>query len=343
MLAWMLTALKQDPSFIIGGVLNNLGVNARAGKGDAFVIEADEYDHMFLGLKPVIEVVTNVEHDHPDCYPTPEEFHQAFVEFVNLLPADGTLVACAEDPGACALLAEAEELGKNVIAYGLRLRAEECERKLEAFATSLLSNEKGGFTFTASVIGHPSLVELQVPGLHNVLNALAALTVVKLLSLSLDEAAKALGQFTGAGRRFEVRGEAGGVIVIDDYAHHPTEIRATLSAARTRYAGHRIWAVWQPHTYSRTQMLFDGFTEAFGDADEVIVTEVYAARELKQNYSAEHVAKAITGTTVHFIPEFPEVSNYLVSHLRPGDVLLVLSAGDADQVSVQVLAHLQGK
>jgi UDP-N-acetylmuramate--alanine ligase len=332
MIAWMLFALNQDPSFIVGGVLANLGVNARAGKGRAFVIEADEYDRMFLGLKPFIEVVTNIEHDHPDCYPTPADFHAAFVEFVKRLPADGTLIACGEDAGANQLIAEAKKLGKNTVTYGdaAEVRAENVE-----------SNDKGGFTFDAVVRGQLSIVELQVPGRHNVLNALAALTVAHLLELDLADAARALGQFTGTGRRFEVRAEAGGVTVIDDYAHHPTEIRATLAAARARYPGRRIWAVWQPHTYSRTRTLFADFIQAFTDADAVVVTEIYKAREPQESFSAEQVVKAMTHPAVQFVAGLPEVSNYLVSHLSRGDVLLVLSAGDADQVSGEVLARLK--
>ena len=339
MLAWMLTALEQEPTFIVGGVLANLGVNARAGKGNAFIIEADEYDRMFLGLKPTIEVVTNIEHDHPDCYPTLADLQAAFMEFVQHLPINGTLVACAEDPGAYALLTKAEKMGKAVLAYGLKPAASD-GRKLETYTSLLSVNGKGGFTFSASVLGKPAIVELQVPGKHNILNALAALTVTQLLGLPLAEAAQALGQFTGTGRRFEVRGEANGIIVIDDYAHHPTEIQATLAAARSRYPRSPLWVVWQPHTYSRTQTLLEDFANSFGNADEVIVTEVYPAREPKQDFSSRKVVEAMP-RPAHFIADLPEVSNYLITHLRPGDVLLVLSAGDADQVSTDVLAHLK--
>ncbi len=332
MIAWMLSALNQDPSFIVGGVLANMGVNARAGKGLPFVIEADEYDRMFLGLKPFIEVVTNVEHDHPDCYPTPADFHAAFVEFVKRLPAEGMLIACGEDSGVAQLIVEAKKLGKNVIAYG---------GEAEVRAENVRPNNQGGFTFDAIVRHKSASVALQVPGRHNVLNALAALTVAYLLGLDLAEAARALGQFTGTGRRFEVRGEAGGVTVVDDYAHHPTEVRATLAAARARYPGRRIWAVWQPHTYSRTRTLFDEFTRAFADADAVVVTEVYKAREPEEAFSAEQVVKAMPHPAVQFIAGLADVSNYLVSHLSRGDVLLVLSAGDADQVSTEVLARLK--
>jgi UDP-N-acetylmuramate--alanine ligase len=339
MIAWMLSSLGQDPSFISGGVLANLGVNARAGKGKAFVIEADEYDRMFLGLKPSIEIITSVEHDHPDCYPTAADFQSAFVEFTRLLPADGTLVFCAEDAGARQVAVNVRDAGKRVCAYGFgqySVFTEEC-----SVAKNLRAADKGGFTFEAIVNRQSVIVNLQVPGRHNVLNALAALTTARLLGLDLAAAARALGEFKGTGRRFEVRGEAGGVTVVDDYAHHPTEIRATLAAARSRYPGRRIWAVWQPHTYSRTRTLFDGFAAAFSDADAVIVTEVYKAREPEQNFSAEQVARAMPHPAVQFIAGLAEVSNYLVSHLSRGDVLLVLSAGDADQVSAEVLAHLK--
>jgi UDP-N-acetylmuramate--alanine ligase len=158
--------------------------------------------------------------------------------------------------------------------------------------------------------------------------------------LSLEGAAQALGKFVGTGRRFEVRGEAGGVVVVDDYAHHPTEIQATLAAARSRYPGRRIWAVWQPHTYSRTQALLKDFAHSFGEADEVIVLEVYAAREPRQDFSSKQIVDLLP-RPAHFIANLEEVSHYLVSHLHPGDVVLVLSAGDADRVSTEVLAHMK--
>ena len=345
MIAWMLDALKQSPSFIVGGVLSNLGVNAHAGKGSTFVIEADEYDRMFLGLQPVYGIVTNIEHDHPDCYPTPAEFHAAFVDFAALVPPNGALIACAEDMGALELMEEARRMGKRVVGY--RISADgRTEAGEGTIARSLRPNAVGGFTFDAilrfsGIVQYISAVEMQVPGLHNVRNALAALTVAGLMSLPLKEAAVALSQFRGTGRRFEVKGEAGGITVIDDYAHHPTEIRATLSAARARYPGKRIWVVWQPHTYSRTQTLFDEFAISFNDADEVVVSEIYASREPKQDFSAAQVVKAMRHSSTHFIAELDAIRVYLLENLRPGDVLLVLSAGDADSVSRDVLSALQ--
>lgn len=340
MVAWVLHLLKLDPTFVVGGTLTNLGVNARAGLGDFFVIEADEYDRMFLGLKPQIEVVTNVEHDHPDCYPTPEDYLQAFREFVHLLPEDGRLVACAEDAGARLLLEEANRRGRYVAAYGLRPITDDERMEMDAFVTIYHPNNRGGYTFTATVFGTSVTVELQVPGMHNVYNALATLATAAFLGVPLEEAAWALGEFQGTGRRFEIRGDAQGVLVVDDYAHHPTEIRATLAAARTRYPGRRIWAVWQPHTYSRTRALFSAFAQAFRDADEVIVTEVYAAREPQQEFSARRFVEAMAHPSAHFFPTLSEVRDYLLSHLTPGDVVLVLSAGDADRLSSEVLEHL---
>jgi UDP-N-acetylmuramate--alanine ligase len=344
MLAWTLSELGQDPSFIVGGVLSNLGVNARSGKGPAFVIEADEYDRMFLGLKPRFEVITNVEHDHPDCYPTPADFHAAFVDFVSLIPEDGALVICGEDKGANELMAEARRMNKHVVAY--RIAENNMTQAGEwALAENLMTNQRGGFTFNAimrmqAAPHYVSSVQLQVPGLHNVRNALAVLAVIVLMGLPLNEAANALAEFRGTDRRFEIKGEVNGVTVIDDYAHHPTEIRATLDAARARYPASRIWAVWQPHTYSRTHALFNEFLVAFAEANEVIVSEIYASREPKEDFSAEKIVQTMRRPSAHFIAELDEISNYLVSHLKPGDVVIVLSAGDANRVSADVLARL---
>ncbi len=347
MLAWMLTALGQDPSYIIGGVSANLGANAHAGKGRAFVIEADEYDRMFLGLNPKLAVVTNVEHDHPDCFPTPDEFYQAFVAFAKSLPPDGCLLACADDPGSARLAYEAHVSGQKVLTYGLQPAAGSLLP--DYLAENLVPNQYGAFTFDARCtlaetgFALRPAVTLQVPGEHNVRNALAALAVAHQMGLPLAEAGQALGAFVGTGRRFELRGEAAGVAVIDDYAHHPTEIRTVIAAARSRYIGRRLWVVWQPHTYSRTRTLFEAFTTAFAQADEVLVTEIYASREAApaDGFSASQVVKAMAHEHKHFIPDLAQVTAFLVGHLKAGDVLLVLSAGDADQISTQVLAALQ--
>jgi len=345
MTAWVLRELGRDPSFIIGGVMNNLGVNARAGKGNLFVIEADEYDHMFLGLKPQVAVVTSLEHDHPDIFPTLESMYAAFEKFVDLLPEDGTLIVCAEDAGAAALIPHVRKTGKNVIAYGVQ-GDKTINSPLWVMARDIKPNQRGGFDFTVSsnlnTTGPESdFVSLQVPGEHNVRNALAVLTVIDLLGLSRERAAKALGDFTGTGRRFQLHGEVNGISIFDDYAHHPTEIKATLAGARARYPERRIWAVWQPHTYSRTQTLFLEFSRAFKDADEVIVTEVFASREPKQEFTSAEIVSAMPHLSARYIETLPDVSKYLIENLKSGDVVIVLSAGDANQVSIDVVNGLK--
>ena len=358
MLAWMLTALGQDPSYIIGGVSANLGANAHAGRGQAFVIEADEYDRMFLGLNPKLAVVTNVEHDHPDCFPTAEDFYQAFVAFTAGLQPGGCLLACADDPGSARLATETRLRGQVALTYGLHRKtaqpqASAAGQSLDYQAENLTHNQHGAYTFDACCsltdggrfngFELRPAVTLQVPGEHNVRNALAALAVAHQLGLPLAEAGQALGAYRGTGRRFEMRGEVGGVAVIDDYAHHPTEIRAAIEAARTRYVGRSLWVVWQPHTYSRTRTLFEAFTQAFGQADHVLVTEIYASREAlpADGFSANQVVNAMKHEDKHFIPDLAQVTTFLLGRLKAGDVLLVLSAGDADQISTQVLAALQ--
>ncbi|TLN27002.1 UDP-N-acetylmuramate--L-alanine ligase, partial [bacterium] len=204
-------------------------------------------------------------------------------------------------------------------------------------------NSEGGFSFRVRTDTDAELTEvtLSVPGEHNVRNALAALAVAQELKLDAAAAAEALGNFKGTGRRFDLRGEADGITIIDDYAHHPTEIRATLAAARSRYVDRRIWAVWQPHTYSRTQMLLSEFTRAFHDADFVIVTAIYAAREQDNGFTAAQVVAGMQPANARYIPALDDVRDTLLAELRPGDVLLVLSAGDADQISAQVLSALR--
>ncbi len=345
MTAWVLSELGRDPSFIVGGVVNNLGVNAHAGKGKTFVIEADEYDNMFLGLKPQIAVVANIEHDHPDFFPTLESMFEAFEKFVHLLPADGTLIVSAEDPGAVALASRVGREGRNLVSYGVQSEMT-INTPLWVQARDVKPNERGGFDFvaTTNLAGKTSTsvkVSLQVPGRHNVRNALAVLSVVSVLGLSRRKAAQALAQFTGTGRRFELRGDVNGIKIFDDYAHHPTEIKATLSGARARFPQARIWAVWQPHTYSRTKTLFLDFARAFKDANEVIVTEVYAAREPKEEFTSAEIVSAMPHLSARYIKTLPEVTEHLLKNLQPGDVVLVLSAGDADQISTDVLKGLQ--
>jgi UDP-N-acetylmuramate--alanine ligase len=293
---------------------------------------------MFLGLDPDVIVVSYLEHDHPDCFPTPEIYFQAFVDFVQRLRPNGLLLVSADNPGA-ARLKEYAPADSHVLTYG--------SNPGTYTARDLIVNQKGGFDYTAFYHDRAlAQVSLQAPGRHNVTNSLGALAVIHqvLGEGFVSQAAAALGEFSGTGRRFDIQGEASGVKVIDDYAHHPTEVQATLAAARARYPQQRIWAVWQPHTFSRTRTLLPEFARSFGDADRVIVTEVYAAREKAEDFeafSAGQLVAQMDHPGVQFIPILADVTAALLNDLQPGDVLLVLSAGDADQVSAQVLAGLR--
>lgn len=346
MIAFVLARLDQDPSYIVGGTVRDLHNNAHAGQGSAFVIEADEYDRMFLGLDPDVAVVTYLEHDHPDCFPTMEDYRAAFAAFIQRIKPGGRLLVC-HDTSETSALAGAAPQGTSALTYGLSEGADYCAMQVQP-------NTLGGFDYEA--IYQPAgqaprslgSVQLQVPGEHNVRNSLAALAVLhQFLPAKPDRlpaAIQAMGQFSGAGRRFDLQGEVQGITVIDDYAHHPTEIQATLAAARARYPQRRIWAVWQPHTFSRTLTLLDAFTGSFRDADRVLVTEVYAAREKAKdfnNFSAAQVVDRMNHPGAQFSPTLDETASRLIQQLQPGDVLLVLSAGDADQVSARVLAALQ--
>lgn len=257
-------------------MVNDLGTNARAGKGDLFVIEADEYDYMFLGLNPDLAVVTNVEHDHPDIFPTSDDFQEAFRMFVANLKENGTLVVWGEDPEAIKLGASLKS-GQKLKVYGLR------NPDWDYSAHNLQINPAAGTDFELRILDQGGVsrlpVSLQVPGEHNVLNAMAAFALVDSLGIDRQEIAQSLERFTGSGRRFEIREEIDGILLVDDYAHHPTEILATLAAARTAFPDRYLRALWQPHTYSRTLALVDDFTGAFRDADQVLVLDVYEARE----------------------------------------------------------------
>ncbi len=339
LIAHLLLEAGRDPSIVVGGVLHGLGRNGRAGRGDVFVVEADEYDHMFLGLRPRIAVVTNVEHDHPDIFATPADYRRAFHRFVDLLPAGGALVACADDEGVRGLLDDADLAGVDVITYGL----ESGQRDDHFSAVDVRSNQLGGSDFLV-LAGEQTLglARLRLPGRHNVRNALAAIAVCRRLGLSFADLHQGLASFGGVGRRFQVTGEIGDVTIIDDYAHHPTEIRATLAAARQRYPGRRLWAVWQPHTYSRTKLLLDAFAASFHDADRVIVLDIYRSREQDTlGVDAGQVVARMEHGGAHHIGPRREAAAYILDRVRPGDVILTLGAGDGDEVGRWVLEGLR--
>jgi len=335
MIATILLAAERDPTFIVGGVLVGLETNARAGSGPLFLIEADEYDRTFLSITPQVAVITNVEHDHPDCYPTFGEFRGAFESFASLVPEDGLLAVCGDDPVAREIgqaWADKTDVRFFGLQEGLPWRAEEVR-----------PNFAGGVDFLA-VHGDETLglVRLRVPGAHNASNAVAALVVSDFLGVPFAEAREALRSFRGVARRFELKGEAEGVVVVDDYAHHPTEIEATLRAAREQFPDRRIWAVWQPHTYSRTRELMDAFAQAFEDADRVIVLPIYAARERDTlGVSAADAAAAMDHSAVETVASLGDAVDRLLGGVHSEDVVLTLGAGDGDCVGERLLAELR--
>ena len=339
MIAWCLTQMGLDPSYVIGGISKNLGTNAHAGSGEYFVIEADEYDGMFLGLTPDVLVVTIIEHDHPDCYPTPESYFEAFQKLTRLLKTGGRMIVESDHPAGRRLL-DTSKRDFHKITYGI---GETADYRIEN-----ITHPSGCgvcFNLVSSLKDNKSLdiqnIILSIPGNHNALNAAAALVVAHQLELPLEKAVSALEKYSGTGRRYDVQGIAKGITIIDDYAHHPTEIRATLSAARCQYPESQIWVVWQPHTYSRTRELINDFKDAFSDCDHVIVTEIYASREKKQDYSSREVVKLMQHPDARQIAELKDVSAFLLENLQDGDVMLVLSAGDADQISRDVIESLR--
>ena len=333
--------------YIIGAEIPGYG-NAAAGSDALFVLEADEYDHMFLGLRPTIAVITNVEWDHPDCYPTPASFQQAFAQFVEGVAPDGLIVSCSDDAGAEQLRLERPISDRRWITYGLTQAAD-----IAALNASMLpaplheqgrtENSAQGYTADLYWWNAPKgQLRLQVPGLHNLRNALAALAVACTCDASIARAIASLQTFGGAARRFEQIGSAAGVTVIDDYAHHPTEVRATLSAARSRYPTQRIWAIFQPHTFSRTRTLLPAMAASFDDADVVIVTDIYAAREADdQRVSAAALVEASAHSHIQHIAGLAEVAEDVATQVQPGDVVITMGAGTSHQIGRRLLQLLE--
>lgn len=337
MTAYLLQQAEHYPTFLVGGFVPQLNTGAAAGQGDAFVIEADEYDYTFLGLHPEIAVVTIVEWDHPDIFPSPAELTRAFESFVSLVPPHGLVIGCGDDPGVREIIRVTQA---PTTTYGL-------QPGNDWQAVEVQPNQRGGHDFkVARHVGQEVnvssyTVSLTIPGLHNVCNALAALIVANQRGLDLTQAAGILSQFTGVGRRFELKGEVSGITVIDDYAHHPTEIKATLAAARTRFPGRPIWAAFQPHTFSRTQALLDDFAGAFSEADHVIIVDIFASREVDQGtIHSTDILQRMAHPDARHIGSLTAAADYLVNHLNPGAVLLTMGAGDGYKIGEWILERL---
>ncbi|MSO28164.1 MAG: UDP-N-acetylmuramate--L-alanine ligase [Candidatus Planktophila sp.] len=323
MLAVALQACGLDPSFAIGGTLTSSGSNAHRGTGDLFIAEADESDGSFIEYHPYAAIVTNVEHDHVDFFATAADVTRAFSEFADSISRDGFLVYCADDAGSSLLASTVLEIRK--ISYG-------ATEGSELFIDSVNLLPMGS---TSRVIWRGRTIgtmSLQVPGLHNVLNAGAALAMALALGAPAAEALNGLASFHGTGRRFELKATVHGIRVIDDYGHHPTEIDVTLTAAK-RYAGDgRVLVVFQPHRYSRTKAFMNEFARALSIADEVVLLEIYAASEAPiTGITSETIAEQMEHG--RFIPNFLEASDWVIDNARPGDVIITLGAGDVNSLA----------
>lgn len=342
MVAAVLAAGNLDPTVVVGGRVNALGSNARLGTTQYLVAEADESDRSFLKLSPILAVVTNLDREHMDTYRDMADVEQAFLNFMNKVPFYGAITACIDNPLLAAVLDRVE---RRVYTYGM---ANEADYRLE-----LLKAEPGCFSRFQVVTETGALgpFELHVPGRHNVLNATAAVAIAHQLEVPAAQIAEGLKSFRGVDRRFQMKGTAAGVTVVDDYGHHPTEIRATLAAAR-ECPYRRIHVVFQPHRYTRTRDLVADFATAFADADSLTVLPIYAASEEPiPGITAEHLAERIravaaTGANPHSVtsvPDFPAAVAHVVQQAEPGDLILTLGAGSVSQLGPQILAALEAR
>ena len=335
MLSTIAIAAGLDPTILVGGVLPTLGSGARLGSSDFLVVEADEFERRFLQLHPEIAVVTNVQPDHLDYYANFPEIVDAFRAFVGRVPDEGWIVACGDDPVAAHL---ADDAAENAITFGLTEAA-------DWRAVGLSKNDLGGHDFY--VLAHETLVghfRLRVPGRHNVLDALAATVAAGRVGVEFTTAAAALEQFTGVQRRLELKGEARGVQVVDDYSHNPPKVRAALAALREHHEG-RIVCLFQPHTYHRLGSLFDEFAHAFLDADVVIVSEVYAPagrRSATGDRTSEDLSRAIVGTIARYGGDLTAATRAVAQSVRSGDIVVTMGAGDVTDAGPALLRILAG-
>jgi UDP-N-acetylmuramate--alanine ligase len=344
LIAFILKRAGLSPTYLIGGEVPDLGGNAAAGSGRHVVVEADEFDAAFLSYHPQLAVVTNVEADHLDIYGSLERLTETFGRFLGQVPADGRIIGCADNATVCRLLGfdgsppAAHVVARYVESYALDGPADWTAEALEPQAD-------GSYSFRALRQGqvHDSF-HTGIPGRHNVANALAAIAAAHALDVPLETVREAVDAFRGVHRRFELVGEAGGVTVMDDYAHHPTEVRATLATARQRFRGQRLVCLFQPHTYSRTRYLLEGFRTCFEDVDELLIADTYAARETPDaGMDGRQLAEAIERPRARFVATFDEAAETVAALLKPGDVFFTIGAGDVDQVGPMVLERLRSK
>ena len=335
MVATMLDGMALDPSFLIGGIVEGFGISARSGEGPYFVSEADESDESFLNFSPTIAIVTNVEADHLDHYGTLEKVEEAFCRFMASVGEDGTVIVCGENPHLVEL---ARSTGRRVLTYGF---GDGNDTRVVAGP----SKHTIGSTFNVT-LPDGSAHEVSIknnPGRHNMLNASAALTAAFVLGLDTDAAARALSTFEGVRRRFTHVGDVDGITLVDDYGHHPTEVRATLHAAKS-LDFERVVTVFQPHRYTRLQALADDFADAFADADVVMLIDVFPAGEMPipgvtSKMLADKVAERHPDKSVFYVPDHASLMELLDEQLRPHDLFITMGAGDVTTVGPEYLEH----
>jgi UDP-N-acetylmuramate--alanine ligase len=335
MVATMLAGMALDPTYLIGGEVCAFGTNAACGGGEHYVVEADESDGSFLYLDPFVSVITNIEADHLDHYGTLAAVEETFERFAARTLEGGGVVVCADDERAVDI---ARRSAASVITYG-------CAEDADVRCTALRSHGSGHVFTVMTPDGLSCEASIDVPGTHNVLNATAALAVAHTLRLDVRAAAEALAGFAGVRRRFDLIGEAGGVRVVDDYAHHPTEVRATLTAARSTGA-ERVWVVFQPHRYSRTEALAAEFGAAFAEADRVILMEVYSAGEtpipgVTGKTLVEEVLLSEPRSRVSYLPHRSDIPVFLSRYSRDGDLVITMGAGDVTALGPEILRALR--
>jgi len=335
MVGWILAEAGLDPTVVIGGKVNSIGSNAKLGQGEFLVAEADESDGSFLKLSPVVEIVTNIDLEHLDHYSDIEEIKRAFLDYIDKIPFYGAAIVCLDDPNVASIL---PLIRKRVITYGLTAQSDLHARSIEA----------KGLTSSFEVYRDKELlgeITLNVPGLHNVYNSLAAIAVGLELSIPFAEVSKAMRTFSGVQRRIQIKGECDGITVVDDYGHHPTEIRATLSAMRSAWPKQRLVVMFQPHRYSRTAGLFKEFSTAFHEADVLLLTEIYAASE----QPIEGVSGALLLEEIklhgqkdaHYVADVESLARTVRDMLQPGDIVLTLGAGNIYQAGEELLLRLE--
>ena len=330
MLSHILLKGDCDPTISVGGILPAIGGNIRVGQSETFLTEACEYTNSFLSFFPKISIILNMDADHLDFFKDIDDIRRSFRRFAELLPADGTLIINADTPEYQSIT---EGLPCQVITYGL-------ENNADYTASDITYDEFGHASFHVKYKGSDlGRCSLKVPGSHNVSNALSAVATGRLLNLPWEVIAEGLLSFTGTDRRFQYKGTVGGVTIIDDYAHHPTEIEATLKAA-ANYPHRKVWCVFQPHTYTRTKALLPEFAQALTLADHVVLADIYAARETDTlGISSEDLADRIRelGTPCEYFPTFDEIENFLLKNCTQGDLLITMGAGDVVNIGEQLL------